>query len=493
MRDIVFASLNVTSFGRVERRVEIDRLLNSKTIDVCFLQETRLKDKPIENWKKYELIRNDSNVGTLVCVHRKFTTEVVHIHNLSAITCTAVKISGAYNRNLTVVSIYIPCLTNKKDLFKDLNSIWKATSDGPVIWGGDFNMGSPFQKCYIEKWFSDNAQLVTLVHPCKPTFRSGSKLDYFAVSTDINCANRRSIVSDVGLEHHMISIGVSLNFFAIKNKGRMAFKWRKTDWKAFAQNAELNLNTSVTEDRNITNEDIDLLVESLARDINVTIEKSVPKGLVGRGWRVDVPEEIDHWYKERRRLKAALRKIKGRWLLDLDRIEHIKRSIAAATKAIDQIIWKQRNDQLESRIANINNNVNKFKEIAALSGKRKSMGKISIANSAGAIVTEEVEQVGLLREFYDDLYAKRLPNCDVYEDVEETIYGLREIDFLTSFSKENTAVYPSSHRDVFTKCSHVKEMIKSIAPKISTGDDQIPNLVIRKLPLKLHTSSCNYL
>lgn len=60
---------------------------------------------------------------------------------------------------------------------------------------------------------------------------------------------------------------------------------------------------------------------------------------------------------------------------------------------------------------------------------------------------------------------------------------MREIEFLTSFSKENSAVYPTTHKDKFTKCSQVKEMIKSIAPKISSGNDQIPNLVIRKFPI----------
>lgn len=109
--------------------------------------------------------------------------------------------------------------------------------------------------------------------------------------------------------------------------------------------------------------------------------------------------------------------------------------------------------------------------------------KVKVLGPIGAVVTDEVEQVSLLREYYDELYAKRLPNCDVYDLVEDNIYSMSNVGFLTTFSNDNSATCPSVHRDRFTRFSEVASMIKGITPKTSAGDDQVPTIIIKKLPV----------
>lgn len=55
-------------------------------------------------------------------------------------------------------------------------------------------------------------------------------------------------------------------------------------------------------------------------------------------------------------------------MADNDRIEHIKRSISQATKEINKILKEDRNNAIEKRLLNINTNINRFKEVKALSG-----------------------------------------------------------------------------------------------------------------------------
>lgn len=50
--------------------------------------------------------------------------------------------------------------------------------------------------------------------------------------------------------------------------------------------------------------------------------------------------------------------------MDVDRVEHLKRSIAEATRVINKAIKEANNSHISKGIEKINKNVNRFREIA---------------------------------------------------------------------------------------------------------------------------------
>lgn len=133
-------------------------------------------------------------------------------------------------------------------------------------------------------------------------------------------------------------------------------KWHKVNWDKFNELASANLSTFIPENRNLSDKEIDNLIKSLTRDIFETIEIAVPKGRVSRGSLYQYDEILDHWFKERRRLKRVLKRASKAFRPDADRIEHIRRSIAAASKSIEDCIRSTKNEVISRRISNINNN-----------------------------------------------------------------------------------------------------------------------------------------
>lgn len=61
----------------MERRIDIYKHLLQGKVDICLLQESRLKDKHLINLKSFNCARDATGVGTLILVKTKykFTTD----------------------------------------------------------------------------------------------------------------------------------------------------------------------------------------------------------------------------------------------------------------------------------------------------------------------------------------------------------------------------------------------------------------------------------
>lgn len=70
MATIRVASINVSSFSKEERGIEVSRFLVRQSVDVCFIQETRFKERYEAELESQNLIRNDSGVGTAVALKK---------------------------------------------------------------------------------------------------------------------------------------------------------------------------------------------------------------------------------------------------------------------------------------------------------------------------------------------------------------------------------------------------------------------------------------
>lgn len=480
MPEVKVGSINTTSFARKDRQVEIVRHLEMNKYDMCLLQETKLKYNINLNSKKYKYFKNDAGHGTMIIIRDRIKCEEVKV-NLEEIECTAIKILGRYGTAYYVFSIYIKINTQLDKIYSDLNKIKAITAGAPFMLGGDLNTGNITQKNMIMKWLDDNNAEVCLVRPKTATFRTGSKLDYFVFSTEFN-VDSSCDVENIGLEHNLINTTYNLNFNPVRAQGDKSLKWRKTNWEDFSRKAEDNFQAVPPFDRNLTNIEIDFYIEELTKDITNTIKEVVPQGLTGRKSFLEYSNEIDHFYKERRRLKASISKIKGKWAKDMDRFEHLKRSIAEASRKIDEIIKSTANEAIDERLRNINGRVNSFREINALMGKGKGRVEFRLKKD-GNELTELKDRLEELKRFYGELYKGVIPVCKEMSEVVEAVKDAEQAEKICNFSVNNSGSAPRVNKEKFISILEVSKLIKKIPNKISSGTDGIPNIVIKKLPL----------
>lgn len=479
--DILVGSINVTSLAKEERRTELLSIMDKLGITVCLVQETRLKFKRInrEETGDYNIIRDDRGVGTAVIIKNCYKGERMDLGKLNAIDAMAVRIG--HNRNaVTVVSVYIPQSAKSEDVVKDLNIIREVTGFTNVIMGGDLNTGRIGRLNTISEWVDDNRHLYNWIKPEYSTFRSGSTLDYFFTTTDVQ-STMRCKTKDIGLEHKLITIKINAST-KILNQFIKIPKWGKTNWETVRDFLIMNRRVDCPADRNITNEEIDTYVDDLTKDIASAIMNTVPSGRLGAAPKLTLPEDLLHWYKERRRLKGVLKRARGKWLENVDRIEHIKRSIREANVKIDKITRSRQEVRMEKRLANIENNRNRFKEINHLQGKKSKFALIKMKDSYGVNITNEITKTEEFRQFYKELYEPVIPNCKELVKIQQNNQMVNRVPVKTSFDILNKAS-TNRHCGFLTNINEIAQLIKQTKPKTSAGLDKIPNIIIKQLPL----------
>lgn len=347
--------------------------------------------------------------------------------------------------------------------------------------GGDLNVGSPSQANAIWQWVNRGAHILKLITPKSPTFRTGSKLDYFISSTDA-FINKFCSVNDLGLQHNLIHSTINFSHRALSTPQELIYKWSKADWEAFRTAASLCQTTKIPSDCLLPNSEIDALIEQFSNDLRLAMSEAIPKGLRGRHTQEDLPSEADFLFKERRRLRQTLKRARGKWAADADRIEHLRREINKATALINKHIRKINSDRIDSMITNINNNVNRFRELRALSGNFAPRSCLRVKDGQGNEITSPTGKLQELRVFYEGLYSYREPNCRIKPVIDELHNQLVAVPSIVTFSQNNPANRPTICTHKFTNLKVVSAFIKQIPNKTSFGPDLIPNTVLKQLP-----------
>lgn len=163
-------------------------------------------------------------MGTLILTKTRYKTEQIYIPEITHINLTAIKIKSKNNRDLIAMSIYIPCDTSNSVINSELNKLFKQIQDSPFLIGGDLNVGRIGQARAIWKCIEKQSQSIKLITPLSPTFRTGSKLDYFIASTD---STINKFCKD--LEHNLIHSTVNFNISALSSPLALTYKYFKCD------------------------------------------------------------------------------------------------------------------------------------------------------------------------------------------------------------------------------------------------------------------------
>lgn len=150
-----------------------------------------------------------------------------------------------------------------------------------------------------------------------------------------------------------------------------------------------------------------------------------------------------------------------------------------------KIIRADLNNAMEKRVANINTNTNfnRFKEVKALCGAHSGQRQIRIKDNNGKEITEDKEKANQFKSFYEELYKEMIPKCDSETQVHLVREKLKAVGTKGIFRTINSAGKPSRGKIEFTNFKEVGGWIKKMTNKTSAGDDEIPNIVIRRLPV----------
>lgn len=262
----------------------------------------------------------------------------------------------------------------------DMNIIFGLKSaDTQIIVGGDFNAHHPLwlsntvspNGTIIYNWYADNfsdlsISLNSSLHPTRHCNESHTYLDLFFVSSSLNIiypAGYTNHLKTVPFEsdHDALILTISLNDNYFPSTPVTVNNYALTNWKNFNNKIEEKIkNIFFPCNRNLSNEEIDVLLEKITDILQNTINEEVPKTTIKQAGQIPLPNYILLVIK----YKNKLRRIWHR-----QKYTHTNLTISSQIKCLNimikQLISNYYNEYYSTKLSNIkpDNNLKKFKKI----------------------------------------------------------------------------------------------------------------------------------
>ncbi|XP_075170254.1 uncharacterized protein LOC142242573 [Haematobia irritans] len=196
-RHIKLITFNVRSLNDTSRQLDLASLLSHNKIDIGFIQECHLRRNRKIRINGYNIITDNSPVGTAVVIKNCINFRRVYLNNIGMNTCLAQIdfIASGIRKRYLFGSVYIPCNHPTQTLESDLDKLLQfcKTFDAFVLGGdlnskdtswGDSNENSNGRT--LHSWLGSN--LLDIIRICDraPSYPNGSSfLDHFLVSTQL--------------------------------------------------------------------------------------------------------------------------------------------------------------------------------------------------------------------------------------------------------------------------------------------------------------------
>ncbi|XP_075150698.1 uncharacterized protein LOC142224797 [Haematobia irritans] len=196
-KHIKLITFNVRSLNDTSRQLDLTSLLSHNKIDIGFIQECHLRRNRKIRINGYNIITDNSPVGTAVVTKNCINFRRVYLNNIGMNTCLAQIdfITSGIRKRYLFGSVYIPCNHPTQTLESDLDKLLQfcKTFDAFVLGGdlnskdtswGDSNENSNGRT--LHSWLGSN--LLDIIRICDraPSYPNGSSfLDHFLVSTQL--------------------------------------------------------------------------------------------------------------------------------------------------------------------------------------------------------------------------------------------------------------------------------------------------------------------
>lgn len=500
--------LNVRSLIKRSRRHDMCSFLQQHQPDVLLLCETQLRSEHRVEFKDYEFIRKDKVTGTMrtgsaILVKSKLSHHIIDTNkwNLKSLECTSIRIFTA-GSPISLVSAYRnPTDYTNYSLCDDLNTIIaKLEPVGPFIIGGDLNARHTSwlntKNCAhgsrLDNWYQTNMLnlSIKLYHSQKPTFYRGnirSHLDLFIVSDNISVQSPPNLAGNLAIldypsDHRAVLLVTGTANEVLLQEPQKLLDYGKTNWKNYHDAVEEGChNVRVLSERNMTPSEIDLAVDDLTQLVNRTTQNLVPVRTLNKNTLLKLPQIILD-------LIAHKKSLRRRWQRHhYDPNDHLLKS---EIKCVDKIIQDRlvilHNERFTKALQDLRPDSNVFKNINQLTSRQKRTPLPSLSHQ-GTIIDDDFDKANLIGAHFENVHQQNLQLGDATftSTVNTTVNG----EFRNNHTPKVlfTAVEPANPTNGFnpdrhlTSTDNTRHLIKSRQNKKSSGKDNIPNFIIRKL------------
>lgn len=487
--------------------------------------------------------------GTAILVKKEIKYEIHNNTVINAFKCLEtciIKIPTNSRDIIYIIAAYYPSGNNdtyfKNEVHKLFESLNLDSLENYYILAGDLNSKHTdwgnvvvnHKGTLLKTWLEENnikfkCKLYASDYPSFP--RSGSYIDICLAdhriyiegqNSSTNCLNTLTYDSD----HNAIQILAYKNygkepFLFVKHQGKAKLNFRKTNWRSF-QNKIINSLHSyndIPDNLNLSNNDIDLHLERLNAIILSAIEQTVPKFQDKDQLHKFTSCVIKKLQKEKNKLLSTIKQHNRLQTFLTDRDLMIQKcKLKLIRKLIEENLVLAVNDHHKRKYSNLNpkdplkmfsearkqyrNNDSQEIETIRLPLSGASLLQkvdidtrmLEIDNTANKyIIRDKVHILDTVGVYLESIYADK----DI--DMENTVH--REVkDSFTRFLEEKSTFDNNPTHDInnidsdrenimnsdyLITDNEITYIFKSLKGKLSSGIDNIPNIVLKKAPDKL--------
>lgn len=499
--------LNVRSLVTLHRRHDMKSFLKINKPDALLLCETNLNDHHNLHFSNYNFVRtnrspNTNNRGTGIIVANKLKHEIIDTRGwgLTALECTAIKIATE-NEPISLVSVYRNLSTNNSTTFTDdLTKIHTAlSSNSSIVIGGDLNARHTLWRnahsCNHGKklvdWLQQNAPQLKLESTLEPTFyvnNYSSYLDLFIVSDKLNIQYNAATpnaleIADYNSDHRAVILNVQLTGRPLQANKTTFINFAKANWRSLKQIVEQNIQQVETfAHQNMTKDQIDTAITATSNIITDAIKQTIPLTEVHRDSLITLPKELTDLIDHKNRIRRQWQR---------NKYSHNAHSLKSEINNLQKIIKDQiriaHSNHWTKTLTAIKVDNNTFKHINRLTARGK---KNTIANlyAGGVQCTSDDDKANALALHFENAHQSSLSIGDSLftSSINNEIHSSLSNNF-TARNTFSLTLPANPSKELFSQQMHavstdgLKLIIKSRKNKKSTGFDEIPNIVLRKL------------
>lgn len=492
---------NISSLIAHSRRIELLKILQEKNCTFAFIQETHLSSRHKVLLDNYNIIRNDKNQGVALFLKNNIKYELVDFasNDFPSVFISIKYISDNNPKNFLLGSVYIPSSSPVSALTSELNRIDQLANgfDGVII-GGDLNARSPNWKDHsyningktFEAWLQNFNPSLTMVSSDTPTFPRGpSFLDHFLISNHLinNFDPNFSLATlhtfsdycPLLLEIRLREANISL----LEQHSSRSYK--NTNWQSFRNQLDQRLHNFFPPSANcITNEAIDAHILHFNDSLLTTLNENSETSTVSFKKYKNLPKDIENLYKIKHQWQRRLKHI---FHNSYNRINSPYRELSSQISLLNNIIrdkvniWL--NNSLSNRLSKITPGPLAFKEAFRLVGNKKKFfcNKVNVNDQS---FYSETSVISAFETHFKEIFQEKIPSFNPSSSQEAigAAYSIAQNipEHIFLFDSVNSALNPIANH-IFTDTDAVKELVKQLKPKKSTGPDLISNFALKKI------------
>lgn len=540
-----FLAFNVNSLVSHSKRVQLNFLIKRHRPDIVLLSETKLNAKHKPRFANYDFIRNDrlSNKGggTGILIRSNIKYESVNTpHNLEKLEITLIKVHLNNNQSLYCGAIYQVAFS-ATDLENVLSLVEFNDVNQSFVLGGDwncrheqwFNVKNNPNGIKLKRWLDTNANRfkTRMLHSMVPT-HDESFIDFFLVHQRLkvlfapdHCGEYLEAFEPGISDHKSVELVVSLvpvshqRCFVERAEPKTAFRYKSADWKMFKSDVNDSLSDlMIPSNRNLCKEEIDVSIAKLTDIIVDSMNRAIPKYTVGNFKQVELTPAVKSILNKKRSLSHKLDKA---FITTGSKESRKCKRIKSEIKCLDVMsrnsISSLYQSDFRTRLTNIRNDNEMFSNIKSVLGCRSferipnvhvPYAALSTSTPISNIDTllkvndgadkvqicNDQDKANLLGNHYENIHKQNVNlgdkgftdnvNDAIRDWVQSSSHGgsspIREpIMTFTESTRADSDVTGYMH---FVSPKRLKEIVKGLKNKKSSGFDQISNAVLRKLP-----------